>query len=60
MEGAYFRNFTVAEFLTYSSKKCKKSQKILFDGCYLLFEEYLLDKKSVCILKPSREIGQSF
>ena len=29
-------------------------------GCYLLFEDYLHGKTSVFILKPSREIGQSF
>ena len=33
---------------------------ILLDGFYLFFEEYLRDKTSVYILKPCREIGQSF
>ena len=32
----------------------------LLDGFYLLFEEYLRDTTSVYILKPCREIGQSF
>ena len=28
-------------------------QNILLDGCCLLFEEYLRDKRSVYILKPN-------
>lgn len=32
---------------------------ILLDKCYLLYEEYLIEKKSVYIPKPCREIGQS-
>ena len=26
-------------------RKCKNTQKILLDGCYLLFEKYLQEKK---------------
>ena len=51
----------IAEFLTQTKlKRCKHAQNILLDGCYLLFEEYLQEKTSVCSLKPCREIGQSF
>ena len=39
-------------------KKCKSTQNILFDGCYVLFEEYL-QKKNVCILKLYRGIGKT-
>ena len=53
----------IAEFLTKTErKKGKNAQNILFDGCYLRFEEHLREKKktktSVYILKPCREIGQ--
>ena len=47
----------LAEFL----KKCKNTQNILLDRSYLLFEEYLQEKKtSFCILKRCRGMGQSF
>ena len=49
-----------AEFFTKTErKKCKNTQNILLDGCYLLFEQYLLENTSVDILNPYREIGQS-
>ena len=35
----------IAEFLIKTERKiCKNTQNILFDGCYLLFEEYLYKK----------------
>ena len=40
--------------------KTTYTQNTLLDGYYLLFEVYLQDKTSVYILKPCREIGQSF
>ena len=51
-----------AEFLTkIERKKCNNTQNIVIDGCYLLFEEYLQEKKgSIYILNPCREIGLSF
>ena len=30
-------------------RKCKNTQKILLDGCYLLFEKYLQEKKSILL-----------
>ena len=51
----------IAEFLLKTErKKGKNTQNILFDGCYLRFEEHLIEKqkKSVYILKPCREINQ--
>ena len=52
----------IAEFLTkIERKKCNNTQNIVIDGCYLLFEEYLQEKKgSIYILNPCREIGLSF
>ena len=45
----------IAEFFTTTErKKCKNMQNILLDGCFLLFEEYLQDKRCVYILKPYR------
>ena len=36
-----------AEILTQKERKiCKNTQKILLDGCYLLFEEYLPENTS--------------
>ena len=51
----------IAEPLTWAEwKKCKNMQNTFLDWFYLLFVEYLRDITSVCILKPCREIGQSF
>ena len=52
----------IAEFLTnIERKKCNNTQNIITDGCYLLFEEYLREKKrSIYILNRCREIGLSF
>ena len=51
----------IAEFLIKTERKIyKKTQNILLNGCYLLFEEYLQENTSFYILKPGREIGQSF
>ena len=47
-------------FLTKTDrKKCKNTHNILLDGCYLLFEQYLLENTSVYILKPYQETSQS-
>ena len=49
-----------AEFFTKTErKKCKNTPNILPKGCYLYFEEYLQGKKSLYMLKPCGEIGQS-
>ena len=51
------------EFLTKTErKKCKKTQTILHGGCYLLFEEYLQEKKYRFLswVRPCRRIGLSF
>ena len=51
----------IAEFLIKTERKiCKNMQNILLDGCYLLFEQYLQENTSFYILKPHREINQSF
>ena len=34
----------IAEFLTTLNIKCKNTQNISIDGCYLRFEEYLQEK----------------
>ena len=51
-----------AEFLTKIERnKCNNTQNIVIDGCYLLFEEYLQEKKRcIYILNRCREIGLSF
>ena len=37
----------IAEFLTkIERKKCNNTQNMVIDGCYLLFEEYLQEKKN--------------
>ena len=47
-------------FLTKTDrKKCKNTHNILLDGCYLLFEQYLLENTSVYILKPYQETSES-
>ena len=51
----------IAEFLIKTERKIRKNtQNILLDGCYLLFEAYLQENTSFYILKPGREIGQTF
>ena len=42
------------------TEEIQECANILLDGFYLLFEKYLQEKTSVYILKPCREIGQSF
>ena len=39
---------------TYAKRNCKNSKKIQLHGWILLFEEYLLDSVSLCILKHGR------
>ena len=41
-------------------EEIQECANILLDGFYLLFENYLQEKTSVYILKPCREIAQSF
>jgi len=58
------RGDEITEFLTAKTKrkKYKNNQNILLDHdvcCYPLFWGYL-QKKTVKILKPCREIGKSF
>ena len=46
----------IAEFLTKTErKKGKNTQNILFDGCYLRFEEHLREKQKNIGLYPETE-----
>ena len=43
-----------AEFLTKIERnKCNNTQNIVIDGCYLLFEEYLQEKKTIYLYPES-------
>lgn len=52
----------IAQFLTKTKqKKCNETQKVLLDGCHLLFDEYLSARFNIVyILKPFRNNRQLF